>query len=57
MPLHGHQAAQAAGQAAAVAGQGALLLHQPSHGLDPIVHGHQLPEDPHVGGTQTALHK
>lgn len=55
MSLHGHQAAQAAGQAAAVTGRGVTLLHQPPHGLDTIVHGRQLPQDPHISRTQAAL--
>lgn len=55
MSLHGHQAAQAAGQAAAVTGRGVALLHQPPHGLNTIVHGHQLPQDPHISRTQVAL--
>lgn len=53
------QAAQAACQAACQAAvrthHGVPLLHQPPHGLDALVHGHQLPENPHVSRTQPGL--
>lgn len=54
--LQGHQATQAAGQAAAVTGRGVPFLHQPPHGLNTIMHGHQLPQDPDISRTQAALH-
>lgn len=55
MSLQGHQAAQAAGQAATVTGRGVSFLHQPPHGLNAIVHGHQLTQDSHVSRTKAAL--
>lgn len=53
--LHSHQAAQAACQAAATAGRSPPLLHQPTHGLDALVDGHQLAQNLHVGRTQQPL--
>lgn len=55
MLLHSRQAAEAACQAAATAEEGVPLLHQPTHGLDPLVHGHQLAKNPHISTPQPPL--
>lgn len=53
--LHSHQAAQTPRQAAASAGYGSTVVHQPAHGLDALVHGQQLGQDLHICRTKPPL--